>query len=111
MTTQILTETEAAELEGLVPATPEQVKLVRRADTLARQIAKLTAERDAIKAEFRKTITENHLQAVTHNGKAIARVLLVNKTKFNMKDFAVEYPKLAVKFSYVATEVHTRVGL
>lgn len=107
--TLLHTEVEAAELEGLVAITPEQLALVKRRRQLQERKDKIDAELKEIRDTLKKDLESEGRTGLLHNGKAIVKRIVVKTNKLDGARFKKEMPELASTF--VISSEYVRVDI
>ena len=105
-----ITETEAAELEGIVPITPEQLALVKRRRQLMARKDVIEAELNEIRDSLRKDLEENGQTGLTHNGKVVVRRTELEVTRIDGKALKEKYPEVATEVTIVSQQVRINVN-
>ena len=94
---QGMNKTTKSELE--IKLTAAQVQMVMDWRDLDIQIAKLTAERDAIKGQLQDHVEKHGAQICTHRGKMIARMQEWHRNTIDSKRLKVEAPAVAAAYT------------
>jgi len=103
-------ELEAAELEGLVPITAEQLAAVRKYRRITKRIAELEAERKDIRDDFNHGLSVLGLQGLLHKGKVLVRRSVVHTPRINTKLLKERHPKIAAEVTEITESVRITVN-
>lgn len=100
-----VTETEAAELEGIRPASKDVMALIRRLATLTNRAKPIKVEQDAIKTLIREEMAATGTKKLTHKGVVVVEIVTVNGRDVNLAGILKEFPGAA---KYVTPKVTKR---
>lgn len=100
-----VTETEAAELEGIRPASKDAMTLIRRFQTLAKRMKPVTAEQNAIKDLLKEEMSNTGTKKLTHKGVVVVELVTVNGRNVDLAGILKEFPGAA---KYVTPKPSTR---